>query len=83
MSRARDDKRRNRRRAFALYHDDGSRVGAFWLGEADGCQTGYLEDGTPFESTFSEGHEPGSHVLSVVRRLGYKGRVIVAEAVQS
>lgn len=69
MSRARDDARRNHRRAFALYRNDDDRtpVGSFWLAEADGCEFGYTEFGSCFAGTHSETHEPGSHVLDAAR----------------
>jgi hypothetical protein len=62
MSRARDDRRRNNRRDFALYRADGSRVGEVWTWEADGCGEGCIE-GKPFAYDHSEWHVPGSHVL--------------------
>lgn len=69
MTRVRDDRRRNTRRDFALYHpnSDGDddygprRVGAFWLGYADGCHEGFTEDGACFEADFAETHVRGEH----------------------
>ena len=61
MSRVRDDARKNKRRDFALYHDDGALVGSFEIGYGDGCYEQFTEDGECYGGTVAETHEPGSH----------------------
>lgn len=60
--RQRDDRRGNLRRRFALEHADGSPVGAYMIGFADGCFEAYSAAGDVFTSVFTSDHRSEDHV---------------------
>lgn len=63
MSRARDDRRRNMRAAFATTREDGTPVGSSVVTYADYCALAFNGYGQVIAgSVGGPDHEPGSHV---------------------